>query len=138
MSDGRTELHADFQRRMVNWARWKLGGVATAEISSVYSDSTGGGYREAPIPLLHGEAEDTEAALNAIPERYRYAVQQVWVYLGRPSAWHARLRGIDYRTWDVWVRRGHQMLQEELARRAVIAKMLKVQRDEVERASRAA
>ena len=136
MSDGRELLPQDFTRRMVNWARWKLGGIATAEISSVYADQTGGGYREAPIPLLVGEAEDTEAAINAIPERYRYAVQQVWVYLGRPSAWHARLRGIDYRTWDGWVNRGHQLLQEELARRAAIANMLRIQREEVERAAR--
>ena len=28
MSDGRTELPPDFQRRMVSWARWKLVGMS--------------------------------------------------------------------------------------------------------------
>ena len=135
MSDGRELLPQDFTRRMVNWARWKDGGGVHVAISSIYEGDRRNEHREASIPLLIGEAKDTDEAIEALPARYQYPVRQVWLYLGRPSAWHARIRGIDYRTWDGWVRKGHQLLMQEIARRTLIARTLKVTRDAVERAA---
>ena len=70
-----------------------------------------------PPPLLCGEAQDTEAALCNLDGRYRDTVKQFWMYEGMSLRRHANKRGLkDYRTFEVWLVKGHELLKAELAR----------------------
>lgn len=111
-------LPQDFIRRMRNWAR-AVSGQLSALRSSWTIDPTiiNHGLQDAPLPILEGEACDTDAALRTLPERYRWAVEEFWSREGRSLRHHARGREINDMTMCVWVMRGHELLQAELARR---------------------
>lgn len=109
------ELTEDFIRRMRNWALTDAGVglyASAGTLSAIYRLGTVRG--KAPIPVLIGEAADTSRALNVIPARYRQAVMWFWQYEGRPLSWFAMRRDIDYRTFEVWVMKGHEALKTEL------------------------
>jgi hypothetical protein len=82
----------DYERRMQNWRRWRLGGgdTSTGASPSVYQIMASGiynrheaRYRESTIPLLVGEAMDTERAVRSLDRALRAAVETV--YLARGS-----------------------------------------------------
>lgn len=82
----------DYERRMQNWRRWRLGGgdTSTGASPSVYEIMASGiynrhepGYRESTIPLLVGEAMDTERAVRSLDRALRAAVETM--YLARGS-----------------------------------------------------
>lgn len=71
------ELPEDLVRRMRNWARAKAGcSGAYAQVS--FEPVATGGYREAPMPILGGEADDTDRALQTLDARHRQAVELFW------------------------------------------------------------
>ena len=105
----------DFVRRMRNWARW-WDGAGQDGISQVYAlGAPVDRYREAPMPTLCGEAEDTDAALHRIGARYEQVVRMWWLHEGRSLREHARKRGVDDHTFCTWVICGHERLRSELA-----------------------
>jgi hypothetical protein len=112
-------LPEDFIRRMRNWAR-AVSGQLDALRSSWSIDPTiiNYGLEGAPIPILEGEAMDTDVALRTLPEKYRWAVEEFWSREGRSLREHARGRVIDDHTMLNWIMTGHQLLRAELARRA--------------------
>jgi hypothetical protein len=112
-------LSEDFIRRMRNWAR-AVSGQLDALRSSWSIDPTciNHGLEGAPIPILEGEAQDTDAALRTLPERFRWAVEEFWSREGRSMREHARGRDIDDHTMLAWVMRGHELLQPALRRRS--------------------
>lgn len=93
---------------------------------------------ECPLPILHGEAEDTDRALKTIPIRYRRAVELYWIWgdqdaeltvLGKKCA-------VDYRTFGNRVIDGHRLLLAELARDSEAWRMQREKsKSAVERAS---
>lgn len=112
----------DFVRRMRNWARSALGnGFGTVKAMDYGAVHTGG-YREASMPVLTGEADDTERALAAVPIRYRQAVIMFWQYEGRSWVLHGQNRGVTDKTFKAWVRLGHALLRAELVRRSAIVR----------------
>lgn len=112
----------DFMRRMRNWAKAGAGLMRSAgPISSIYTLGVRvDRYVSTEPPLLLGEADDTDTALLAVPIRYRQAVQQFWRYEERSLRWHAKhLRhGLEKRTFEAWVMKGHELLLAELAARS--------------------
>jgi hypothetical protein len=115
------EISENFIRQMRNWALTNAGVVPNScTISSCYRggarDTYGDAARE---PVLIGEAEDVNAALNQLPLRYRHAVSLFWQYEGRPMIWLAgRCGRIDWRTYESRVLHGHELLAAELARQS--------------------
>ena len=113
------QLSDQFITRMRNWA-WTNSGAGQYVTSSMCAIVAGAGdrYPEARMPLLIGEAEDTGAALSRLPNRYKQAVSLFWQYEGRPLAWFARRcgEGVDWRTFEKRVFRGHELLKGEIAR----------------------
>lgn len=82
--------HEDYERRMQNWRRWRLSAPAasTGASPAVYEALASGIYsrfeprqRESSIPLLVGEAEDTDKAVRALDKPLQAAV--VALYLER-------------------------------------------------------
>lgn len=116
------DMTEHFRRKMRNWAMANAGVTPMSYlISSCYRpgvrDTYGDSSRE---PILIGEAEDVNAAMHHIPLRYRLAVTLFWQYEGRPLVWFARRcgEGVDWRTFESRVIRGHELLMAELARQA--------------------
>ncbi|SEN71514.1 hypothetical protein SAMN05216404_106170 [Nitrosospira multiformis] len=110
----------NFIRQMRNWALTTAGVVSSNYlISSCYDpaprDTYGDGQRQ---PVLMGEAEDVNNALLQLPLRYRQAVSLFWQYEDRPLAWFGRRLMIDWRTFEVRVMHGHELLRSELAKQA--------------------
>ncbi|WP_025041014.1 hypothetical protein [Nitrosospira briensis] len=113
------ELPEHFIRGMRNWALTNAGVIKERRtISSIYSGIGGDTYGESNVPLLTGEARDIDQALSALPARYKQAVSLFWQYEGWPLTWFARRsgQGVDWRTYEQRVIRGHEMLKAEIAR----------------------
>jgi hypothetical protein len=113
------KLTEDFIRRMRNWVKARDMAVTPSSWPgphNIYGRCDGSAYMETPIPLLCGEAQDTEAAVRSLPGRYRDAVKQFWLYEGQSLRRHALRRGIDYHTFEAWVIKGHELLKQELGR----------------------
>lgn len=111
----------DFERRMRNWASFNArGGEANPAPSSMWSGEAQGGYREATMPKLEGEAQDTDRALNAIPVRYRQAVMLFWQYEGQSMTYLGRRCACERHTYENRVIEGHMQLSSELARYSLI------------------
>jgi hypothetical protein len=122
----------DFRRRMQNWARAVTGQLSALRSSwSVDPSVVNHGLEGAPLPMLEGEALDTDAALRTLPERYRWAVEEFWTREGRSLRQHARGREIDHHTMCAWVMRGHELLRTELARRTELWRVVTIKRSEL-------
>lgn len=109
-------LPDDFVRRMRNWAQYKIGssiGYAAVHLEN----GSAGGYREASIPILRGEGEDTDNAIQTLDVRYRIAVELWWAWENTEITVLARrCGGIDKRTYAKRVMAGHDQIRAELAR----------------------
>lgn len=72
----------DIERRLLNWARWKLGGTssglgyATARCWAVVVTP---GYREAVIPTVACEAEETDRAVQSLASELRATLEVVYL-----------------------------------------------------------
>jgi hypothetical protein len=115
-------LPEDFIRRMRNWARVVTGQMKGIAFTSAYEGIAAGTMHDQPIPVLEGEADDTDRALNTLPPREKWAVSEFWSREGRSLRQHARGRAIDPHTFEAWTIRGHDMLKAELARQLVSAR----------------
>ena len=121
----------DIERRLQNWARWRLGagtgGLGYAGVKWGAEAGTGGAYREATIPTVDCEAEETDQAVSALPDTSLHRTLVVY-YLqttserdallklccGR-STLHARLARAD-RCIERWLSARHIARQDERAR----------------------
>jgi len=110
-------LDEAFVRRMRNWARSRCG--SSAGFAQVDWDIKGSsGYCEAHMPVLGGEADDTDRALQVLPIRFRRAVELFWAWEQTELIVLAqKCGGIDYRTYVARVKDGHSQLRAELAKR---------------------
>ena len=75
----------DIERRLNNWARWKLGppvgGLGFSSPGSVRIAS-GYSYREAVIPTVDCEAEETDRAVATLEEPLRTTIEKVYIGAG--------------------------------------------------------
>src|SRR5262245_1128605 len=102
---------------MHNWARYKDG----AQIATTPLEYEGSEYRVSPIPILFGEAEDTERALHRVRAVLRVCVEQFWRNESRSLRWHGRKLTISYHTFEARVIVGHRELELHLQRMRVEA-----------------
>jgi len=110
-------LSEDFIRRMRNWARAVTGQLTVLRSSwTIDPRVQNPGLEGMPLPILEGEAMDTDQALRRLPHRYRWAVEEFWSREGRSLREHARGRKIDHHTMCEWIMRGHELLGPELKR----------------------
>lgn len=112
------QLSQHFIRQMRNWAMANAGTLDGSVISSIYrGEGSGDGYGSS-VPIIQGEAIDTDFSLKQIPVRYRSEVMLFWQYEGRPLTWLARRCAVDFRTYEKRVAQGHEMLIAELAKQS--------------------
>lgn len=78
----------EVERRLLNWARWKHGagsGGLGFSRSSWDTEPSGTRYREATIPTVDCEASQTDAAVNALEDRLKKTVIQVYLTNASPA-----------------------------------------------------
>lgn len=114
-------LDHDFVRRMDNWAR-SLDGSSVGTCSKLWGNVGGGSY-EARVPVLMGEARDTDRAIRALPQRYQEVVTIFWTNRSQTLAWMAtstarvRLWRLGPASFGDWLELGHARLIAILAGR---------------------
>ncbi len=127
----------DIERRLLNWARWRAGanqgglGYATLDYASEAGQS---GYREAVIPTVDCEAEETNQAVMALSSELRATVECFYL-AGGGIAQKARRLCVSVPTVYQRVERAHVAIQSWLFDRQAAARR---QRELVERLQRQA
>lgn len=109
-------LSEDFIRKMDNWAR-SLDGGSVSTCSNLWGNVGGGGGRgEARMPVLMGEATDTDKAIRALPPHEQECVAIFWMHRWQSVAWMCEATP-SVRLWNMtsaWFvelcQRGHSML----------------------------
>jgi len=113
----------DIERRLLNWARWKLGGQAGglgfAHVDLMGALADRDNYHEAVIPTAGPEASETDAAVLALPSELR-AVVEAWYLKGGTLARKAEklcvhVETVKRRRWDA-----HKRIQVWLADKSVL------------------
>ena len=99
----------DVDRRLCNWARWSLGagsgGLGFASSGLVSGGGGGGyGYRDAVIPTVDCEAEETNRAVQSLDERLRLTLTEVYIGAGSMKRKAAGMgvseAAVNLRVWD--------------------------------------
>lgn len=84
-------LPEDFRRRMRNWARWFDGSSVTTSSQLIEDDvhvgDRGGATFESYIPVLMGEAKDTDKLVRRLPQREQECIAIFWNYEQRDLWW---------------------------------------------------
>lgn len=110
-------LPTDFRRRMESWARWRVTGSerrGSVGVSGIYGRAPGGNSFGTIVPILSGEATDTDAAIWTLPGELREAVETFWLFEGDSFAQCARRVRVDYRTFVKRLEAGHEALRTAL------------------------
>lgn len=115
------ELPREFIHQMRAWVQAEVGRKG-ASISSIYYGEGGGGYFGPSVPkiLRCSRRGDVNHALLWVPARERQAVRLFWLWEGAPLSYLAGRcgTGVDYRTYQARVIRGHELLRAAIARLA--------------------
>lgn len=129
----------DIERRLLNWARWKMGGrsgglgYATLNLAAVTSGGGRDGYRESTIPTNDCEAAETDQAVMTLPSELRRTVEVVYVE-GGGMASKARRLCVGERTVQMRIETAHRhisrwLADQDAARKAQRALIERLQRE---------
>ena len=113
-------LNDEMERRMLNWARWKLtGGAGVLGFSAVQfaaADMPREPYADAPIPTSNIEASEMDDAVKALPPELRATVEIH--YLDNESQSHKLGRlGITKAALYLRIGRAHRVLSDHFMAR---------------------
>lgn len=123
----------DIERRLLNWARWKLGGTAgglgfaTVQLQAALSAREH--VREAVIPTSDAEASETDEAVRALDSTLRRTVEVVYLAGGGVRD-KARRLACGEATLHSRVARAHSLIQSHLSD---LAARRRQERERVER-----
>lgn len=127
----------EIERRLLNWARWRIGqGSGGLGFARQDLDAQGGrdGYRDAVVPTFDCEAEETGRAVAALEGHLRATVECVYVAPGTMRRKVARLcvteATVKARIWEA-----HRRISAWLSDRQRLARQ---ERERVEKLSRSA
>ena len=75
------EVHPELERRLLNWARWRSGGLSV-RAGMAYGALAGvlrrGGPEITPVPVVAAEAEQTDRAVKALDLALQRALIEWW------------------------------------------------------------
>lgn len=128
----------DIERRLLNWARWRLGGTAGglgfASVNLEAALSARDDSRQSVVPTSDAEAVDTDAAVLALDSALRRTVEVVYLS-GGGMAGKARKLACSEATVYSRVGQAHWQIAAWLAD---LATRRRAERERVERTMRAA
>ncbi len=128
----------EIERRLQNWARWKLGagGGGLGYGGSAWNmEPSGTRYREAVIPTIDCEASVTDQAVASLDVRLRETIEQVYL-TGDSAALDARKLGCSEATVKARVWEAHRRLVVWFAERAALARAERERVEALQRASK--
>ena len=117
-------LDDDFVRLMRNWARRGSGQGFNLRACDYSGGMLQAGFREASMPVMEGEARDTEAALATLTIQLQLAVRKFWEKEGLSWRELGTALAVHHETAKQRVEQGHAVLQAELHRRAHIYRVI--------------
>ena len=111
----------DIERRLRNWARWRLTqGAGPLGYAAVRPDGNEAGvrtpYEDAPIPTNGIEASETEDAVRRLPSELKRAVEVYYVE-GRSERDMLRRLCVTKSTMHARIDQAHRALQEHFTAR---------------------
>jgi hypothetical protein len=115
----------DIERRLLNWARWRLGGASggLGYAKVRYGDgTTTRGYREAVIPTNDCEADETNRAVMALSSDLRATVELVYL-VNKPMWWKIQYLQCSDSMIYKRISLAHRRILEWLATRAETARI---------------
>lgn len=123
----------DIERRLLNWGRWKhgagAGGLGYASVNLMDAGADRDNFQEAIIPTIDCEAQETDAAVMALPSELRATMEVVYV-LGGGMPQKARRLAVTESTIKARIWRAHPLIQSWLADKA---QQRRSQRENLER-----
>lgn len=121
-----SSIDDDMDRRLDNWARWYLSGHQSNRVSSIYRQGSHDGrsrrYNETPMPVINGEAIETDTAIGRIAVDLRHALRARYLRLA-PEGYTMRtsseiqVAAALFCSYDTYLRRvgnGRRAVREEL------------------------
>lgn len=127
----------DVERRLLNWARWRIGGGSGGlgyASATLGMESGGSKYREAVIPTRSGEAIETDSAVQMLATELRVLVHGHYAD-GLSMAALAVKHGCSVATVYLRLGRVHQLLDQAFRD---MAEARRVERHRVEELGRQA
>lgn len=109
----------DIERRLLNWARWKLGGTSggLGYAKVRYGDGvTASRYREAVIPTNDCEAEETDRAVGELGAQARRVVEVEYLS-GKTMRWKVAFLGRSESSIKATIWQAHRDIAQWVARR---------------------
>lgn len=114
------KVHPEVTLRLQNWALWRAGGVRdglSCKISSIYQNGPRAPRAESVVPVLSGEASDTDSIIAALPARHRQSLEVHYLWPQGTDEARARQRNIAINTWKSWLLQAHEAFALALANR---------------------
>jgi hypothetical protein len=98
--------------RLLNWARWKMrsGGMLNYAGVNYQSVGSSSGYREAVIPIVDCEADETEAAIQQLDVRLRDTITVHYTGNFIDAAYQAKTLGCAVSTLHARISEAHRKL----------------------------
>jgi len=134
-------INDDIERRLRNWADWHYSGRSAtgggAAISSIYKAGPRGRRAGSIMPVINGEALDTDAAVNRMPVDLRNVLRAHYLRVSPSGRWLGTLSagrvaeaiGCARSTLASRLDLAHQALRMELDRRWNQVKCTQLQPD---------
>ncbi len=110
------ELPERFVLQMRSWVITRSS-VGLYTITPAYSGVPGSRIYGSRILSDFTEVSMLERALESLQARYCQAIKLFWIYEGNDLTWLGRRLGCDYRTAEDRVRKGHDQMRNDLAKR---------------------
>lgn len=110
------ELPEPFVMQMRNWVKTRSN-VGVYKISPAYEGMPGNPTFGSRVLADFSEVSMLERAIDALRPREAMAVKLFWIYEGNDLTWLGRRLGCDYRAVERRVRKGHEFLRAEIAKR---------------------
>lgn len=128
----------DIERRLLNWARWRHGaGSGGLGYATVNLAAEGGrdNFREAVIPTIDCEAEETDQAVLALSSELRATVEAVYLQGGTMAAKSRRLCCSEPTIYSR-IDQAHRRIQSWLAERDRVRREQRARLEAMQRAAR--
>ena len=120
----------DIERRLDNWGRWYWSGRQSVigsgcVVSSIYAGGPRGRRSDVAMPVLDGEAIETDDAVDRLPEDHRRALRARYLCVGPRGGWVGGMKddqvaqrlGVSERTYQARLAEARRLLAGEIAGR---------------------
>lgn len=113
------DAFAEITARLDNWQRWRLGDAGNplnypgSSLADVHVSTRSYGAR---VPMLSGDAVETQRAIFLLPQANRCAIARLYLFPELTQAENARACGCSVRMLLRYVEEGKSLIKQQLVR----------------------